>query len=401
MADTFSFTILAQEKNARAGVIKTPHGMIETPEFSPVGTKASVKALDVDDLSQLDAQVILANTYHLYLQPGIEVIEKFGGFGPFMGWGGPTITDSGGYQVSFLWEPDGADRARSVKITDEGAQFRSHLDGSKHLLTPEKSMEIQHILAADIIMALDQPLVTINSLASKTQNEKKLKYNHEAFKRTLDWERRSFEKWKQLEATRQTGTFQALFGIIQGGTDRTLRRECLEFILDLDFPGVAIGDECIGVDPALTAAALDTVVDLLPTDKPLHALGLGGGPEGIFAAVERGVDLFDNTSVTRMARAGLVFVSPSSGGNTKNKFRLNLTNARYKTDQLPIDPNCTCLTCQTYSRAYLNHLFKAHELLAYRLTSIHNLNFVLALMKQIRVAIRSQKFSELKREWLR
>ena len=283
----FSFEVVKNDKKTRArrGVIKTAHGQIATPAFSPVATKATLKALDPKDIKKTGSQVVLGNTYHLYLQPGLRVISKFGGFAPFMGWAGPTITDSGGYQVSFLKD-------------------YSHKDGGKYLLSPELSMEIQKILGADIIMALDDP---------------------ESYDRTLKWEERSFTHWKKIKSK------QSLFGIVQGGIDPKLRKKSLDFVLSMDFPGIAVGGKTIGADPKITAKALDTIVDLLPEDKPLHALGLGGGPEGIFEAVERGVDIFDNSSVTRMARTGLLFVYPQDGGkrdlesiSQKRNIKVNL-----------------------------------------------------------------------------
>lgn len=396
----FSFKLGKQDKKfrARAGVIITPHGKIETPAFSVVATRAVVRALDVDDLKAAGTQLVLGNTYHLYLRPGTETLEKFGGFAPFMGWDGPTITDSGGYQVSFLWQGgknqenlEAEETGRVVKITDEGALFASHLDGSKHLITPEQSMLIQQKLGADVIMSFDQPLGSDYSEIKK----------EEAFGRTLLWEERSFKAWQKQEEFREKGTFQALFGIIQGELDREMRRQCTEFVLGLDFPGLAIGGQSIGKDPRVTASVLDMVSDLLPDNKPLHALGLGGGPEGIFEAVERGVDLFDNSSITRQARNGLLFLSPEDGGQPLNKFRLDLTKSQFKEDQEPISRGCHCFTCQKYSRAYLHHLFMSKELLSYRLASIHNVFFINDLMAQIRKAILNDNFTSLKRSWLR
>jgi tRNA-guanine transglycosylase len=389
----FSFELIKKDKTtrARAGIIHTPHGDIETPAFSVVGTKASVKGLDETDLKNAGSQVVLANTYHLYLRPGVDVIKKFGGLRKFMRWDGPMITDSGGYQVSFLWEPrpqslhsSVGGQGGKVKIIEEGAIFRSHIDGSKHLLTPEKSMEIQSVLGADIIMALDQPM----------GNRFTEKQNKGAFERTLRWEERSYVHWKKLE------TNQALFGIIQGQTDKKLRTECLKFLLDMDFPGLAIGGEEIGVDPARTAASLDTIVDLLPDDKPLHALGLGGGPEGIFEAVARGVDIFDNSSVTRLARTGLLFIYPEDGGNKRNKFRVNIKNSKYKNNKKPISKECSCHTCENYSAAYINLLLLNNESLGVRLATIHNVQFINSLMYEIRKNVISGRFNSLKKHWL-
>lgn len=382
----FSFELVKKdgETRARAGVIHTANGDIETPAFSVVGTKASVKGLDETDLKNAGTQVVLANTYHLYLRPGTDVIKKFGSVREFMRWSGPVITDSGGYQVSFLWGGGTTDSRDKVKITENGAVFRSHIDGSKHLLTPEKSMEIQKVFGADIVMALDQPM-------GRRFTDKQ---NKIAFERTLRWEERSFIHWKKIKST------QALFGIIQGQTDKKLRTQCLKFLLEMDFPGLAIGDEDIGVDPARTAASLDTIAELLPDNKPLHALGLGGGPGGIFAAVERGVDIFDNSSVTRMARTGLLFVHPEDGGSIENKYRINIERSSYRDSKRPISKTCKCYTCAAYSVAYVHHLLVNHEPLGVRLATIHNVYFINDLMRTIRRSITEGWFNSLKRHWL-
>ncbi|MEK7521523.1 MAG: tRNA guanosine(34) transglycosylase Tgt [Patescibacteria group bacterium] len=401
----FSFQVVKKDKtkNARAGIINTPHGKIETPAFSPVATRATVKTLSVEDLKSTGSQVVLANTYHLYLRPGVETIKKFGGFAPFMKWDGPTITDSGGYQVSFLWQPKKVTQSlsdpvtqdvggRVAKITDEGATFVSYIDGSRHLLTPEKSMEIQNALGADIIMAFDQPLANNDS-------PKKIK---EAVKRTFMWEERSFSAWQKIQKVRITKgqTHQALYGILQGGTDIKLRREFLKFVINTGFPGVAMGGESIGSDPKATVKTLDTISDLWPQKLPVHALGLGGGPEGIFEAIERGVDTFDNTSITRMARAGLLFIYPEDGGNIQNKFRVEIQKSKFKTQKSPLSKVCTCYTCTNYSAAYVHHLIVSQEILGLRLTTIHNVHFINNLMFKIRNAILSNDFSALKKEWV-
>lgn len=401
----FGFEVLKKDKSgARAGIIKTPHGEIKTPAFSPVATRATVKALSPEDLKATGTQVVLANTYHLYLRPGIEVIEKFGGFAPFMGWDGPTITDSGGYQVSFLrtklkgklWVVGSEKKeelaAEVVRITDTGAVFRSYVDGSKQLITPEISLEIQSVLNADIIMAFDQPI------GSDFTQEKK----NEAFERTLKWEERSFKKWQEVQKERRVRQLadQALYGIVQGGTDRKLRRQSLKFVLDTGFPGIAMGGESIGADPRVTAKTLDLVSDLLPDDKPLHALGLGGGPEGIFEAVERGVDTFDNSSITRIARSGLLFIYPEDGGRKENKFRIDLSRSKFKSKMEPVSKVCKCYSCQNFSAAYLHHLLVSGELLGLRLATIHNVHFINNLMKLIRNAISEGDFESLKKDWL-
>src|SRR3989304_3339705 len=404
----FSFKIQKKDRKtrARAGVIKTSHGEIQTPAFSPVATKASVKTLSPEDLLAAGSQVVLGNTYHLFLRPGSAIIKKFGGLGPFMGWDGPTITDSGGYQVSCLWpparraftEPAGSMNRKSgpegeveenigkvVKITDAGATFSSYIDGSIHILTPEKSLETQKSLGADIIMAFDQPL---GSDYSKEEKEK-------AFTRTLKWEERSFMHWKKIKSS------QALFGIVQGDLDKDLRRKSLEFILSMGFPGIAIGGESIGSNPEITAKSMELVMDLLPDDKPVHALGLGGGPEGIFAGVSRGVDLFDNTGITRMARTGLLFIYPQDGGTRKNKYRVDIKRKGYYDKMRPISKSCDCFACRNFSSAYIHHLLVSGELLGLRLASIHNVTYINSLMGIIRGNIQNGDFAELKKFWLK
>lgn len=252
-------------------------------------------------------------------------------------------------------------------------------------------MEIQSVLSADIIMAFDQPL-------GIDYSPKKIK---EAFTRTLHWEEKSFKRWEEIQEVRVKNKqgYQALYGIVQGGTDKALRRESLKFILDIGFPGVAIGGETIGQDPQITAESLDTISDLWP-EKVVHALGLGGGPEGIFEAVSRGVDTFDNTSVTRLARSGLLFVYPEDGGTKQNKFRLDITRAKYKNIKKPISKICRCYTCQNYSSAYIHHLLVARELSGFRLSSIHNVHYMNCLMAKIRDSIKDGDFEAMKNEWL-
>lgn len=400
----FSFSLKKKDKktNARLGLLMTPHGVIHTPAFSVVATRATVRGLDPNDLRDSCTQAVLGNAYHLYLHPGLKTLQKFGGFPKMMGWSGPTITDSGGYQVSFLWHKanknvfnksdnfSGEVWAINPIITDEGMYFRSHIDGSKHLLTPEKSMQIQKSLGADIIMALDQPMGY-----KFTDRE-----NKKAWERTFKWEERSFAAWKNNEEKRKKGTYQALFGIIQGQTDRKKRKKFLDFILGLGFPGIAIGDETIGANPEITARSLDTIKNLLPDNKPLHALGLGGGPEGIFTAVSRGVDIFDNSGITRMARTGLLFIHPEDGGKRENKFRIDIKKNIYHSDKKPISKFCGCPVCRNFSRAYIHHLQVSSEILGLRLATIHNLYFINDLMDKIRTALNDSDFTSLKKHWL-
>lgn len=386
----FSFRVIAKDKKTRArlSVINTPHGTIEAPAYTPVATTATVKTLDTADIICCNSQVVLANAYHLFLRPGLKVIEEFGGFAPFMRWEGPTITDSGGYQVSFLRQPEEGGEAKVVKITDEGATFASYIDGERHLITPEKSMEIQAILGADMIMAFDQPLAFSDS-RRKLQN---------SIRRTFLWEERSFEAWEKIQKKRKD--FQALYGIVQGQLDKKVRREFMRFILDTGFTGIAVGDQAIGVDPKITGQALDTIVDMIPDDKPVHALGLGGGPEGVFEAVSRGVDTWDNTSVTRIARSGLLLTFPEDGGKIQNKFREDVRKAKFKAQKKPFSRVCQCYTCQNYSASYLHHLLVARELSGFRLASIHNVHFMNNFMAEIRKAIRKGEFQNLRQEWL-
>jgi len=401
---SFELTKSDTKTHARAGIIHTPHGKILTPAFSPVATRASVRTLSIDDIKKTNSQIVLANTYHLYLRPGVETIKKFGGFGPFMNWDGPTITDSGGYQVSFLYnKKETNDKlqmtndksnmeqiGKVTKITEKGAEFSSYIDGTKHLLTPKKSMEIQRVLAADIIMAFDNPLGQSNSVSENTK----------AYERTLLWEKQSFEAWNMNTKSVQN-KFQALYGIVQGETDEKLRKKSFDFVLSTGFPGVAIGGESIGSDPKKTAEALNTICEHLPEDKPTHALGLGGGPEGIFAAVDRGIDTFDNTGITRMARTGILFIYPEDGGSKLNKFRVDISKTKFKDTKSKFSKICSCDMCTNYSTAYIHHLFKSGEILGLRLATIHNITFINNFMEQIRQSIIKGTYFEYKKHWIK
>lgn len=380
MSSLFKISKKAKDSFARVGEIHTPHGIIQTPAFTPVGTRASVRGLDISDLRTSHSQAVLANTYHLYLSPGIEIIEKVGGFAPFMGWDGPTITDSGGYQVSFLWDPNGT--TRKVKITDEGATFSSHIDGTKVSITPEKSMEIQSVLSADIIMSFDQPVGE-----KMSEKQKNIAYN-----RSIEWEKRSFIKWSKLQDSRENK--QALYAVIQG-EDRDSRRNFLEKVMEHPFSGVALGGQVIGSDVSVTKENISFTSDLL-METPVHALGLGGGVHGVIAAVEGGIDTFDNTSVTRMARTGILFVYPEDGGNLSNKFKIDFSKSKYKHDLAPVSTVCDCMLCTNFSRAYLRHLLVSQEPLAIRLTTIHNITFINKLMERIRKSILDDEFAKLK-----
>ncbi|MEK7623142.1 MAG: tRNA guanosine(34) transglycosylase Tgt [Patescibacteria group bacterium] len=380
------FEITHKEKHTRArtGTIHTDHGDIETPTFMPVGTQASVKSLDSADLESLGAQVILGNTYHLHLRPGEDVIARAGGLHRFMNWYQPILTDSGGFQVFSLGEQK-KEGEKFVKIDEEGVTFRSYIDGSTHRFTPETAIEIEHKLGADIIMAFDEC----------TPDDADPEYAKAAMERTHRWAKRCLQHHLSTPAPEHSSTpyRQFLFGIVQGANHRELREESARVISSLDFDGIAIGGESIGYNMEATKNILDWVYPLIPENKPHYAMGLGFSPLDLFDVVERGIDMFDCVSPTRMARNGTLFIK-----NNKN-FRINITNATFKEDKNPIDPTCTCSTCQNYSRAYLHHLFDANELSAYRLATIHNLHFFLSLMRDIRSAIRENRLLELKKEW--
>ena len=393
-AENFSFKIVKKDSKtgARAGILRTSHGEIKTPAFVTVGTQATVKALSPEELKGLGAQIVLANTYHLYLRPGEEVIEKMGGLGKFMNWDGPTMTDSGGFQVfslgfgiehgvgkiasifpseEFADKPKEA-RPKLAKIDEDGTTFTSHIDGSTCRLTPEKSIEIQQKLGADIILAFDECTSPLHDY----------EYTKNALARTHRWAERSLKA--------KTNPKQALFGIVQGGEYEDLRKESAKFISSLDFDGFAIGGS-LGKSKEDMHRVLEWTNEILPEEKPRHLLGIGR-PEDIFEGVERGVDMFDCVMPTRVARNGTLLVG---------KERLNITNAEFAADPNPPDKSCRCYTCSNYSRAYLNHLFKAKEILGHRLASIHNLYFIVNLVKQIRQSITEDRFLEFKKEFLR
>ena len=381
------FTITHKDKAtlARAGILRTGHGDFETPVFMPVGTKATVKSLDRTDLENLDARIILANTYHLHLRPGENLIADFKGLHNFMNWSRPILTDSGGFQVFSLGQGDGK-QGKLVDIDDDGVTFTSHIDGSKHRFTPESALEIQHKLGADIIMAFDEC----------TPDNADKKYIREAMARTHAWAERSLSAHQKNLS--YYGYKQFLFGIIQGAADKSLRRESARIIASMPFDGIAIGGESIGYNMNATKKILDWVNPLIPENKPHYTMGVGFSPLDLFEVVERGVDMFDCVAPTRIARNGTLFVAAAGA---KNKFRINITNARYKKDKQAIEPDCACFTCQNHSRSYLHHLFAAEELLAYRLATIHNLHFFLNLMKKIRESIKDNHFTKLKKSWER
>ncbi len=349
---------------ARAGTLTTPHGAIETPQFMPVGTNATVKALDPDDIREVGATIILANTYHLALRPGHERIARLGGLHRFMAWDGPILTDSGGFQVVSLGD------LRS--IDDDGVTFRSHLDGSTHRFTPEHSIAVQEALGADIAVAFDQPVPPHASTREAVAK---------AVERTNRWATRSLEAHTRAD--------QALFGIIQGGLEPDLRAAATTYICDLPFDGLCIGGLAGDETPGQRRDALDAVVGLLGDDpRPRYLMGLGS-PLDLADAVDAGIDLFDSVLPARVARNGSLWVPEG---------RLNLRNARFLDDDGPVQEGCRCRLCRTFSRAYLAHLFRADELLAYRLATCHNLTFTLDFMARIRSAIAAGTFPHLLRE---
>jgi len=383
------FEVTHKDKNsgARTGIIHTDHGDIETPQFMPVGTQATVKTLDSLDLEKLNAQIILGNTYHLHLRPGEDLISEFGGLHKFMNWDKPILTDSGGFQVFSLGlQKEAKGQGSLTKIDDDGVSFRSHIDGSKHRFTPESAIEIQHKIGADIIMAFDEC----------TPDNADEEYTKKAMDRTHDWARKCLDKHEQLNQSTNKPYKQFLFGIIQGANHKELRQESAKAISEMNFDGIAIGGESIGYNMKATKKILDWVNPIIPENKPHYTMGVGHLPKDLFEVVERGIDMFDCVSPTRTARNGRLFVHKK----INKKLFINILNSKYKKDDKPIDPECSCETCQNHSRAYLHHLFKTGELTAYRLATIHNLHFLLNLMKDMREAIKKDRFMELKKEWM-
>ena len=346
----FSFDVQARCGHARAGIFHTPHGDLLTPIFAPVGTQATVKAITPAQLHEVGASLVLANTYHLYLRPGDELVAQLGGLHSFMSWPHPMLTDSGGYQVFSL--------ADTRKIDEDGVTFKSHIDGSTHRLTPEKSIAIQQNLGADIIMAFDECAPPYDR-----------SYNERAMARTHAWAERCLRA--------KTRSDQALFGIVQGGVFPDLRQASAEFIASLGFPGHAIGGLSVGETKPEMHAMLEVVNSLLPEDKPRYLMGVGT-PEGLVNGVLRGIDIFDCVLPTRLARHNTAVTRLG---------KLNLVNAAYRQDESPIQPGCACYTCQNFSRAYLRHLVVAKEMLAATLLTVHNLYTLLELMRDLRQSI--------------
>ncbi len=362
-----SFKIInrSKETNARTGVIDTPRGKIETPVFMPVGTLGTVKSLTPEELSACGAQIILGNTYHLYLRPGCDIIDLFSGLHRFMHWEGPILTDSGGFQLFSL--------AKLAKITEEGYAFQSHLDGSRHLLSPEKSIHVQRCLDSDIVMCLDQ------CTRYPADRDEALK----ALDLTTRWARRCKDAWGGSNAK------GALFGIVQGGMYKDLRKKSLADLMEIGFSGYAVGGLSVGEPKDLMRGMSAWTLALLPENLPRYVMGVGT-PEDIVALVGMGADMFDCVIPTRNARNGQLFTQSGT---------INICNSRFKYDTKPIDSQCPCYTCTHYSRAYLRHLYQARELLAYRLNTLHNLRYYLDLMKQIRLAVQADSYELFKKEF--
>lgn len=395
---TFNITHKLDGTLARAGTITTPHGTIHTPAFIVGGTKATVKALTPEQVTELGGQSILANTYHLMLRPGADIVHDAGGLGTFMGYDGPTFTDSGGFQVFSLGvaykkgidavshtvkgkaEHAKASSGQLAKVTSKGVEFRSHIDGQKLVMTPESSMELQHLIAADIHMAFDECPAP---LAPR-------EYLLESLARTHAWAERCLNRHKELNAAHKAHDElpQALYGIVQGAREEDLRRESARFLGSMDFDGYGIG----GVfEPGEIPSVVRWVNETLPENKPRHLLGMGSQPADLFLGVEYGVDTFDCVAPTRQARNGALFTYDG---------RINVRNQQYQRDFTPIDLECTCYTCRKYTRAYINHLFRADEILGATLASIHNEFFVVSTVDRIRGSIKDGSYVELKKSFL-
>ena len=363
-AVTYELIKTCKQSGARLGVLHTPHGDIETPIFMPVGTQATVKSMTPEELKEIGSQIILSNTYHLYLRPGHELVKKAGGLHEFMHWDKPILTDSGGFQVFSL--------GPLRKISEEGVEFRSHLDGSKHFLTPEKAMEIQNALGSDIMMAFDE---CAPYPASR-------EYVKNSLERTTRWLERCKEAHKNPEK-------QALFGIIQGGMYKDLREQSAKEITAIDLPGYAIGGLSVGYPKPMMYDILEHTTPFMPVDKPRYLMGVGS-PDDLIEGVIRGVDLFDCVLPTRIARNGTAMTSQG---------KVVVRNATYAEDFTPLDPECDCYTCRNYTKAYIRHLIKTNEMLGARLITTHNLHFLLKLMENIRQAIREDRLLDFREEF--
>ncbi len=366
----FSFRVIKSDGKARLGELITPHGKIHTPVFMPVGTQGTVKAMLHKDLIEIGTQIILGNTYHLYLRPGIEVIKEAGGLHAYIGWDKPILTDSGGFQVFSLSRGRGDGKSR-VSVKDEGVEFRDHLAGDLHFFTPEKVIEIQETFGSDIIMPLDECVEYPTTYA----------YAKTAVDRTIDWLDRSIRAKRRED--------QVLFGIVQGAFFEELRVESALRTVERDLFGYAIGGLSVGEPKEIMYDMTELVCQYLPWEKPRYLMGVGM-PEDIIEAVARGVDMFDCVAPTRMARTGTLFTS---------RGKINIRNEKYKKDFSPPDPECDCYTCRNFTKAYLRHLFNVEEISAYILNTIHNLRFYHKLMEDIRKAIEEGRFEEFRRAW--
>ncbi len=408
----FKITKTDSKSRARCGIIYTPHGEIHTPAFINVGTQAAIKALQIEELKKLGVEAVLCNTYHLMLRPGAEIIKKAGGLHRFMNWQGPIFTDSGGFQVFSLGfgmerglkkiMPEIVEgknpstpscsaqgiRKKLAKIDDEGVTFRSHIDGSLRRLTPKISIQIQEKLGADIIFAFDE---CPPPFASR-------EYSKEAMQRTHKWAKECLKFHRKFSPSKVEG--QALFGIVQGGEYEDLRKESAKIIGAMPFDGFGVGGSFgAACSKKPLQKTLNWVISELPEAKPRHFLGIGG-IDDIFYSIKAGIDAFDCVSPTRLARQGILYLLPKSGGSIKNKFRLHISKSEFKKDFGSIDENCGCEVCKTYSRAYLNHLFASDEILAYILATKHNIYFIQKLFREIREAIDEEKFDKLEKRWL-
>ncbi|WP_409341628.1 tRNA guanosine(34) transglycosylase Tgt [Paenibacillus sp. MBLB4367] len=363
-AVTYELLKVCKQSGARLGRVHTPHGVIETPAFMPVGTQATVKTMSPEEVKQMDAHIILSNTYHLFLRPGHDLIKRAGGLHKFMNWDRPILTDSGGFQVFSLSD--------IRKIREEGVEFRSHLNGDKLFLSPEKAMEIQNALGSDIMMAFDEC----------APYPAEYDYVKQSLERTTRWAERCLQSHARPHD-------QGLFAIIQGGMYPDLRKQSAADLTSLDFPGYAIGGLSVGEPKHLMYEALETTVPLLPGHKPRYLMGVGS-PDALVEGSIRGIDMFDCVLPTRIARNGTCMTSQG---------RLVIRNAKHAEDFGPLDPNCSCYTCTNYSRAYIRHLIKADETFGIRLTTYHNLHFLLELMRGVRQAIREDRLLDFRDEF--
>ncbi len=377
-AVTFDLLKTDERTRARRGIVHTPHGDIQTPIFMPVGTAATVKAMRPEQVEEMGAQIILSNTYHLYLRPGHDIVKEAGGLHKFMNWNKPILTDSGGFQVFSL--------GKMRKITEEGVKFQSHIDGSRHMLSPEKSIEVQHALGSDIMMAFDE-------CAPYPADRDYVKRSFERTSRWLERCKAYHEEYCERNGGESQvlgeGVNQSLFGIMQGGVYKDMRRESAAQVVDMDLPGYSIGGLSVGEPKEIMYDVMDDCVELLPKNKPRYLMGVGS-PDCLFEGVERGIDMFDCVLPTRIARHGMAMTSQG---------RVNIKNKKYERDYTPLDPNCDCYVCRNYSRAYLRHLFKADEILSSMLMSTHNLHFLIKTMENIRQSIDEGRFSEYKKEF--